>query len=480
MVASEPHALGRVLSVGSAPLGPFLLVSGGYGYTESVLHMGDAHHRVAGAVAVHERPVPWLDLALRLDGRYDAHNVPGQRGDSGFVGDPRFFARVERGRDRGLSLGARLGVWLPGRNAPSVERSALSPELMGIASYVPPGSAIALTANLGYRLDRSAHSAPDAAMLSASDRLALGVSAFDQLLVGVAATVGRDSAQGFVEALAHVLVGNAAPGVGASPMFLAAGGRFAVARDVRLEAAIDVSPSRRPDTSPSAPLSPIPPRFAVWFGLSYRFGAASPSNSSRPATPDAAAVVASAPGPLQPAALATASASLMGRVSSASAQPRTLADLRVAIAAGDQRREVTVDDNGRFTAEGTAGEVLAVSVEAADHLPASATVKLRPGANQLDIALKPRSPGGHIRGLIRSLRGAAVAAQVAIETDTPAGTEGQDSQSLRAEDGRFEVEVAPGRYRVTISAPGFDVQARRIEVEENGVTLLNVDLRRER
>jgi HSP20 family molecular chaperone IbpA len=70
-----------------------------------------------------------------------------------------------------------------------------------------------------------------------------------------------------------------------------------------------------------------------------------------------------------------------------------------------------------------------------------------------------------------------VAAQIRIEpeaADTGGGSE------LRAEGGRFEIDVAPGRYRVTISAPGFETQNRKVEVEENGVTLLNVDLRSER
>ena len=50
----------------------------------------------------------------------------------------------------------------------------------------------------------------------------------------------------------------------------------------------------------------------------------------------------------------------------------------------------------------------------------------------------------------------------------------------RTEGGRFQVDVPPGRYRVTISAPGYQVQQRKVEVEENGVTVLNVDLRSER
>ena len=48
---SAPHALGHVLVAGPAATGPTLLATGGYGYTESVLGLGDAHHRMAGSLA---------------------------------------------------------------------------------------------------------------------------------------------------------------------------------------------------------------------------------------------------------------------------------------------------------------------------------------------------------------------------------------------------------------------------------------------
>jgi hypothetical protein len=69
---------------------------------------------------------------------------------------------------------------------------------------------------------------------------------------------------------------------------------------------------------------------------------------------------------------------------------------------------------------------------------------------------------------VRSLAGRPLAADVRIE---PLGRE------VHAADGRFEIDVAPGTYEVTIVAPGYQTQSRRVQVEENGVTLLDVDLR---
>lgn len=318
------HALGRVPTAGPASTGPTVLMSGGYGYTGSALRMGDSHHRIAGALALDERPLPWLGLTLRLDGRYDAHVVPGQPRDSGMVGDPRAYVRVDGRWDGGLRLGARAGLWLPGGNAPSVDASALSPELIGMVSYVPPSAPITVSASFGYRLDRSAHSASNAARLTASDRLALQVSAFDAMLVGLATTIGRGRLQGFLEASADVLVGHAAPSFGSSPIFVGGGGRWAVREGLRLEAMMEISPSQWPDTGPSAPLVPVPPRFGAWLGLAYRFGAAAtvppPAPVEAPPALTVAAAGATAPLP--------AVVTLRGRVSATGAQTSSMCGWR--------------------------------------------------------------------------------------------------------------------------------------------------------
>jgi hypothetical protein len=468
---AAPHALGRVLTAGPGRTGPTLLASGGYGYTESVLGTGDAHHRIAGALTLDERPLPWLDLALRLDGRYDAHVFPGQPTDTGMVGDPRLYVRVDQAWPSGLRLGARAGLWLPGRDAPSLDTSALSPEILGIASYAPPSTAIALTANVGYRLDRSAHSAPDAARLGPGDRLALEVSAFNEVLVGAAATLGRGPAQGFVEASADLLVGSGAPAIRSSPIFLGGGGRFALTRNIRFEAGVEVSPSSRPDTGPTAPLVPIPPRFAAWVGLTFRF-------DSAPLPP----APAPAPSPTVVAPIVIPKTELVGRV--VSADGGKLAGVRLEVTAGDSSREVAVDDNGQFTVEGKPGDELTVAAEAQGYLAGRATVTLTAGNNKLDLTLERRPPQGQIRGLVRSLRGAPVAADISIELETGAASSGsgaaREPARRRAESGRFEVDVPPGRYRVTISAAGYQTQQRKVDIEENGVTVLNVDLRSER
>src|SRR4029078_8789103 len=92
--------------------------SGGYGYTEAVLGRGDAHHRAAGSLSVEGRPLPWLSLALRLDGRYDVHVSPATPPGDGLGGDPRFYVRVDHALAPTLRAGLRGGLWLPGAGAP--------------------------------------------------------------------------------------------------------------------------------------------------------------------------------------------------------------------------------------------------------------------------------------------------------------------------------------------------------------------------
>jgi hypothetical protein len=389
---ARAQALGRVFAVGPDAPGVTLLSTGGYGYTESVLGRDDSHHRVAGSLAVEGRPLRWLDLALRLDGRYDAHVVPGQPFDDGFVSEPRLYVRADRRLGDYLRGGARLGVWLPGGNAPSIDLGAATPELVGALTFTPGGAPLWLSANAGYRWDRSARSASNAPMLSAGDRLALEVSAFDQALFGLAAVYGARSVQPFAEASCDLLVGAGAPAASASPMRIGVGARFTPQPGLRVEAEAEVSPSARPDVGPNAPLVPVPPRLAVWLGLAYRFGE---QGRAPPPVLSAVPLAATEPG----------------------AHP------------------------------------------GAPPEPAEPTAEA------------PRLPSGQLRGLVRSLSGRPIQAEIRVE---PTG------RALRAAGGRFEIDVAPGTYEVTIAAPGFATQKRRVQVEQNGVTLLDVDLRGDR
>jgi hypothetical protein len=463
---AAPQALGRVYTAGPSAPALFLVSSGGYGYTGSVLNTDDVHHRAAGAVAIEGRPTRWLGLGLRLDGRYDRHESGPQGSDDGWVGDPRLFARVDTAVTSVLRAGARLGVWLPGQAAPSIDVGAATPELAGALTFAPRGAPLWLTANAGYRLNRSARSAQDSARLSAADRLGLELSAFDQVLAGASAVYGGGRAQGFVEVLAELMVGAGSPSLAASPLRAGGGARFALTPDIRLEAEAELTLSARPDVSAAGPLVPVPPRAAVWLGVAYRFGGAPASAPPRPIP--ARPIVAATPA-------VSASAAVSGRV--VTADGGAVSEPRVTVQrSGDaEAAVVAVDSDGRFTISGTVGQTLTVRASAAGYEPSTETVALAARSDaEVTLTLQRRLPGGQIRGLVRSFKGVGVDAEIKIEPSDPALP---TPAALHALDGRFEVDVAPGTYQVTITAPGYETQRRRVDVEQNGVTVLNADLR---
>jgi hypothetical protein len=445
-----------------------LFSSGGYGYTESVLNAGDVHHRAAGSVGVEGRPLDWLGLGLRLDGRYDKHDAGAQGTDDGWIGDPRVFLRVDQALGSSVRAGGRLGVWFPGAKAPSVDLAATTPELIGALTWSPPASGLWLTANGGYRLNRSARSAGDAALLSPNDRLGLELSAFDQALVGVAGAYGAGRAQGFLEVTAELLVGAGSPPLSASPIRAGGGIRFAVTPDVRVEGLVEADVGSRPVLAMAGPLVPVPPRAAVWLGVGYRFGSETPKPPPHHAPPPVLA-------PAAPPPPALVKAQLEGRV--ASADGSALPEVRVSVRAssGVEAEAVEVDADGRFAFTGKPGQSVTVQAEAKGYEPDSETVTLVAGdTTEVKLTLKRQLPGGQIRGLVRSFKGTSLDAQITIDRSD------QASRALRTQDGHFEVDVAPGAYEVTITAPGYETQRRRVEVEKNGVTVLNVDLRKAR
>ena len=95
-----------------------------------------------------------------------------------------------------------------------------------------------------------------------------------------------------------------------------------------------------------------------------------------------------------------------------------------------------------------------------------------PGASAEPTPVAPDAPlSSQIRGIVRSFDGMPVRATVLVE---PGG--------LRAEsgdDGKFSLDAAPGRYTVTVMAPGYATKKQSCAVDAAGITVLNVELRDE-
>ena len=237
---AAPQALGRVHAAGpTAARAGACLSSGGYGYTEVGAEQPATPTTARRAPSrVEGRPADRVARAsrLRLDGRYDRHHGrAGRRRRLDRRSPPLRPRRIGALRRRAPRRRPPRAVGLPGRAAPSIDFSAVTPELSGALTWAPRGTPFWLTATGGYRLNRSARTAGDISRLSASDRLGLELSAFDQAIMGLGAAYGGGRAQGFVEVSAEMMVGAGAPPASESPVRAGGGIRLALNDDVRLE-----------------------------------------------------------------------------------------------------------------------------------------------------------------------------------------------------------------------------------------------------
>jgi hypothetical protein len=224
----------RIDSAEAIPKGIGLGVASGYGYTGAELDDGDTHHRGSGRLAAAYRIIPDLAVVLRFDGRYDKHSGDVGGSDDGWVGDPRLIARYRKTISDTLSAGAQFGFWAPSSDVPSIEFDALSIEGVGALTYSNPAKTMAVSLNAGYRLDRSAASVEEPERLSLADRLSLGLSDFNAVLVGVGASYKVGEAQLLAEWSLDLLHGKDKPAFSQSPMRIGLGARLPVTGAVDL------------------------------------------------------------------------------------------------------------------------------------------------------------------------------------------------------------------------------------------------------
>jgi hypothetical protein len=424
----------------------------GYGLTESVIGADDVHHRVGTLLGASFAPLPWIGLAARVDGRYDAHSGAGEDGEAGFVAQSQLRVRSLFALAAPFRVGGEFALRFPG--ASDLERglSSTSAELQALATFAPRDAALWLSALVGFRLDRASHGVADPSRLSLSDRVALGASDSHALLFGLALSHAIGAFDLLGEWSWDVHVGDSAPEPLQSPMRVSAGARYFPARSLHVQLLAGVSPSQRPEVEIAGPLYAIEPRFWVTAALGLYFAAAprAPAHAPPPrATP-----------------LPTVGA-LRGRVVDA-AGGAPLAQISVEIAG---RAPVLTDAQGGFAFPGLPPGALQLRTSAPGFREATATATVVAGRDTpLDLAIERALPEGQIRGSVRGPNGKALPARIEVE---PLGTVVEADAG-----GNFELDVAPGEYRIVISAPGHRTQQRPALVEHNGVTVILVELSR--
>lgn len=459
LVGDSIGALPGVARVGFAgPLekGVSLSAFSGYGFTGEVLNDGDSHHQVSGEIAASLRLTEYFGFGIQLDGRYDKHN--GSESDDGWVGNPRINARAaNRIGDTPFAAGGQLRLWLPGADAPSVRFEAATVDLIALGSYAPVGSPLTVSVNAGFRLDNSAESVDDPMSLSAADRLALGVSDSNALLLGLGVTYATGDAEILGEWSWDLLVGGDAPDTGESPMRVSAGIRYKVSDTLAAQAIADIRVSSTPTLDPmGATLFPVDPTFRGMIGLHYRFPTDRPKVEER--LTDKHKVEPPPPAPAQ----------ARGKVTSAG-QPVAGAKVTITIVGGNKPFETTSGDDGGWSIEGLPKGAGQITVEKDGYQKGSAAVQLVPGQiGEVSVILDRELPPGQLRGTVRSYKGAGVKATLTILP--------MNKSSSTDDKGEFQIDLPPGDYEVVIEAPGFSNQRRQVKIEEDSVTILNVDL----
>lgn len=434
---------------------PALAVTAGYGFTEPLTEDDSAHHRLSSRLAGAIAPLSWLNVAAMFDARYDKHS-----NDYGAVLDvalaARAFAAVSDVR-----LGLELRPWLPGAEDPSTAFRALSLDSRLLFGVDLGTVRVATTA--GYRLDRTAASGEDAARLSFSDRIALGVSDFDALLVGAGVGVPLGRTELLIEASGDILVGSGAPSVTESPLRATGGVRHHLSKRFAVELLVSASLSARPDVAPGSSLVPIEPRVSVLAGIRYRLTSAEP-RASAPAEPVTPVEVAQ-PIPPTPAKPTETTFELV--VLDDQGQP--LGGAKLALTVAGTTRELASDAAGRYADEHAPLGPGEVSVAAEGFEPLRRQFVLEAGVPlKVELKLTALPPQSQLRGVIRSFGGQGLSARVRVE---PLGVEVTTNA-----DGAFQVDVPPGDYEVAIQADGYDTQKRRVRVDPKGVVILNADL----
>lgn len=453
----------EVTLAGPMQLGLAASFTTGYGYTEAIIESADQHHRVITSLSFSYRPKDWLAVGLNLDGRYDRHRKLSTGRDDSFVLDPRLFGLATYALSETFAVGALVTVWTPpGKKSFSFVGRAVTPELRLLASYRLNSGPLLLAANAGFRLDRSASAIDSPEQYSSADQLALGLSGSNVVPLGFAATYDVGSFSILSEWAWDLHVGESAPRPRSSPMALSFGGRYAPATmPLAFQVIMTTDVSLRPDFNAHTTTIPIEPRWRITAGISFSTRAASDA--------DVIERIPTSPAPTPPAPPTLGK--LNGRVVTGADQPIRDAVIKLVTNDGHTLTATTTLD-GRFTFDEVPLGDIRVKAEARGYVAAEETTRIADATETKDLTLRLAEalPEGEIRGTIRTFRGQGLPASLTIEPL---------AKSLTANaDGTFAVIVPPGTYEITIQAKGYRSQTRQLTVETEGVTVLNVDLRR--
>ena len=446
----------------------------GLGRRTGLLGKEHKFNRAIGDIAFAYGVTDMISVGLSLDGRYDKHWGLAPSGDDGYVGDPHVNVRVAKAVGAN-HFGGQLGIWVPGKDAPSIAASAISVDVRGLVS-IPAGPGL-LSFEAGFRLDNSAKSVDDLMKLSLQDRVSLGVSDYNAAFGGAHLQFPTGKAWVSVEASLEAFLGSppAADAKLEEGTLVLRGGATAGyhindswSALAWLEAAKVPGVQAAQVMAANIPVIPYEPAITGGLGLEARFGGPKATyiekDCHRHNPPDCPAVKA----PLL--------ADLTGTVVDEAGKPVIGAKVTFTLK-NSQVPATATDASGTWKATGvpvgstvdgkpTIEEpTIEVAVEVDGKKPGSSTVNVTAGGaiSVPPIHLEPALPPGQIKGVVRSQSGKPIAN--ATITATPG-----DKTTTTAADGTFVLDLVPGQYKVTAKI-GSSTQELDVTIDPNGVAL---------
>lgn len=442
-----------------------LRASVSYGFIDSFAGLPGPAHRLGGEAAVAYAPVKWGMAALDFSGRVDFFSARGEAANG--TGEPRLTLRGILWEQERIGVGLQADARFIGAAAPSIDFEATSPAIVGLLRLTPTDKS-ELGVELGFHFDRSGYAVGAPERLSASDRVTLSASSSAQLRFGLAYSqkLPPDKTLWLAEFRTDLLLAEGAAHLGQSPMTLSIGARHPLTGSLGCEGRLELGFSARPTEFTNGELIPIGSRAGLSVALLWapEKKQAPPPQISEPQKepePRPSQVQEEEPEPVL--------VEVTGRVIDESGAGIPDAELRVAVGA-EQLSSVWTTEDGSFRIEGIE-ESKTLSLEV--HSTGFDVVKKTREAKEegpLEIILYEALPRGLVRGTVRDVMGGALPAAIQVEPDGPA--------IEAAPDGSFQIELAPGTYRIIFDHPGFGREMRSVTVVEHGVVILNIGLAR--
>ncbi len=448
-----------------------------YGFTEAQNESSDSHQRLGASWAIAIAPWSFAALGLRTDSRHDIHGSDDDGSDSGSVLDLTPHLRLGTVVGPGVHLGVEGRAKLAG--ATVGESGGPDPEIDARALLAYSGAqSWVFAAHGGYKVGHGGSIVEESANMRDGDRVALGISEFDAILMGLGVIKTIKQTELLGEVTSEMLLGSGAPGFVESPLRAALGVRHPLAHHLWLNGTLEGSIGGRPPSLPGDPLAPIEPRIQAVAGVTWRFLAPKERTPAQivvaPARDKADQPEEKKDAPVEVGPPPVLTTSVQVTVVDEKDHPISDASVMIEIPASDgieaRTESIPLDDRNVYVISDVPLGEVEITVKADLLKTQTQTIELGEGeTTEVEFKLeKADNVGSQLRGLVRSYSGEGIAASVRVEPG--------DKSTMCDDSGSFELDLPPGVYKVIIEAEGYRSQRRTLRVRQEGVTVLNADL----